>query len=732
MMFLNAFLAVFTALGAIPIIIHLLNRSRFRTVEWAAIEFLLKTLQKNSRRLQLRDLILMLLRTFAVVFFALALARPTISPGHLSLLGGAGGADAVVILDNSLSMSNRDGTEARFDLAKKTAKTVLTQLPKGSGAGLVLMSDVAVADVAEPSHDLGFIAQEVDKALPGDGGTDIAAAVTRAWDILKASSGAREIYLITDLQANAFPNPANPSWHALMDEIAKSGNTKIYVANVGRPGNENLSIEEIAMVDDGKGGEPRKAAGTVIDRLETAQTVTLVTRFANGGRYRIAAHTGPDHLENDNSRYLAQDVIDRMRVLVVDGDGTPDAPGQGAVFIRTALSPLGASTNGAGGDDANGHHDLIDCELCTPAALATTPLDPYQVVILSDVAELPATVADGLRGFVAGGHGLIAFLGANIRPDRYNAELADRLGLFPGRIGDHPLQFADAANDAAGNPVHGIGFATVDLTHPVVSFFADPANQTYLADPRFTQAWPLEMPTPDAGAAGAAGAGATASGAAAAEPAKPGVPSVVARFSDHHPAITARTCGGGEMLAFAAGADKDWSNFPLRPAFLMVLQRAVLHAVLGGRPASTIRVHDAMRLPLPPREAGAHYTLHDPRGGEGTIVPVLSSDGRSAQAEVDDTPFAGFYDLTPANGDPIRFAANPPVDESNLDALPIGEVAKRFGGADVHVMGPDDDIAGVVTHGRVGAEIWPWLAALAIACLIAESVLVVRWAPRGT
>jgi hypothetical protein len=768
MMFLNAFLAAFTVLGAIPIIIHLLNRSRFRTVEWAAIEFLLKTLQKNSRRLQLRDLILMLLRTFALIFFALALARPTISPGHLSLLGGAGGADAVIVLDNSLSMSCRDGTESRFDLAKKCAKNVLLQLPKGSGAGLVLMSDVAVADVAEPSHDLGFIAQEVDKAQPGDGGTDIATAVAKAWDVLKNDNTGREIYLITDLQANSFPAADNQAWRNLLDEIAKSGNSKIYVVDVGRPGNENLSIDDLApadalvttdsdsaftvtvrnhgaapapnvvvdlLVDDGKGGELRKAAGTVIDRLEASQTVTLVTRFATGGRYRVAAHTGPDHLENDNSRYLAQDVVDRLRVLVVDGDGTPDAPGAGATFIRTALSPLGGGApaggggNGAaGGDDAGGAHDLIDTEICTPAALATTPLDPYQVVILSDVADIPSTVADGLRGFVAGGHGLIAFLGQNVRPDRYNAELADRLGLFPGRIGDHPLQFADAATDAAGNPVHGIGFATVDLSHPVVAFFADPATQPFLAQPRFTQAWPIEMP--DAGTATGSAPGADGAAPTGSE-SKPGAPSVVVRFSDHHPAIVARTCGGGEMLAFAAGADKDWSDFPLRPAFLMLLQRAVQHSVLGGHPPSTIRVHDAIRLPLPPKEAGAHYTLHDPRGGEGTVVPVLSSDGRSALAEVDDTPYAGFYDLTPANGDAMRFAANPPVEESNLDAIPITEVAKKFGGVETHVAGPEDDLAAMVTHGRVGAEIWPWLAALAILCLVLESVLVVRWAPQG-
>jgi len=49
-----------------PIIIHLLNRRRYRTVHWGAMEFLREAVQRNRRILQLRDLLLLLLRTVAV------------------------------------------------------------------------------------------------------------------------------------------------------------------------------------------------------------------------------------------------------------------------------------------------------------------------------------------------------------------------------------------------------------------------------------------------------------------------------------------------------------------------------------------------------------------------------------------------------------------------------------------------------------------------------------------
>ena len=62
MTFLSPLLIWGTLLGAIPIIIHLLNRRRFRRVEWAPMHYLKLTIQRNRRRIQLEQLLLLLLR----------------------------------------------------------------------------------------------------------------------------------------------------------------------------------------------------------------------------------------------------------------------------------------------------------------------------------------------------------------------------------------------------------------------------------------------------------------------------------------------------------------------------------------------------------------------------------------------------------------------------------------------------------------------------------------------
>ena len=79
-----AWFAIAGALAAAgPVIIHLLNRRRFRVVHWAAMDFLKEAVRRNRRILEWRDLVLLLLRTLAVVLFGLALARPLVPADSL-------------------------------------------------------------------------------------------------------------------------------------------------------------------------------------------------------------------------------------------------------------------------------------------------------------------------------------------------------------------------------------------------------------------------------------------------------------------------------------------------------------------------------------------------------------------------------------------------------------------------------------------------------------------------
>ena len=115
------------AAAAAPLLIHLWSRHRFREAPWAAMQFLLAALRKNSRRLQIQQWLLLALRTLLIAIVVLAVAEPY---GENSAAGGASApAHKVLVIDGSFSMAYREGETSRFDRAKSSAADLVHEQP---------------------------------------------------------------------------------------------------------------------------------------------------------------------------------------------------------------------------------------------------------------------------------------------------------------------------------------------------------------------------------------------------------------------------------------------------------------------------------------------------------------------------------------------------------------------------------------------------------------------------
>src|SRR5438445_10615187 len=102
--FLNpAYLAAGAALISLPIIIHLINRMRFKRIRWAAMEFLLRSQKRNRRRLIIEQLILLAMRCMLVLLAVLLVSRYLFSFAMFEPQNTV----HVVVLDDSLSMSDQ-------------------------------------------------------------------------------------------------------------------------------------------------------------------------------------------------------------------------------------------------------------------------------------------------------------------------------------------------------------------------------------------------------------------------------------------------------------------------------------------------------------------------------------------------------------------------------------------------------------------------------------------------
>ena len=136
MTFINTLLLGGCAAFLIPLIIHILNRSRFKTVEWGAMHLLESVIKVNHRRFQIEQIILMLIRCAIPIALAICLARPVLT-GSSGLAGDAP-VSLVILLDTSYSMDAIDTNGTRFEHAVDAATQIIEATGRGSEISVIL------------------------------------------------------------------------------------------------------------------------------------------------------------------------------------------------------------------------------------------------------------------------------------------------------------------------------------------------------------------------------------------------------------------------------------------------------------------------------------------------------------------------------------------------------------------------------------------------------------------
>lgn len=517
-MFLNSLLLYGTALAAVPIVIHLLNKRRFKPMRWAAMEFLLKALKQNTRRLQLRDIILMLIRAAAVALLALTLARPMVAV-KAGILGGRRTA-GMILLDNSLSMAHNDGRETRFDRAKHLVKKILVSLDEEDNAlgGLLTFNDEPNRPLGDPPQNLDYLLKEADRAVTNptsaalyrtDAGTNLEGALKETLKLFESSpefrAANKELYLVTDMQARPWLQPHNAaSFKQLLGKL--SGEATVYLVNAGDTGTENAALETLKVSDElaaagveleftatvrNFGNEP--LLGTTVDlfvdpdKAEDQRPTDRVTvdvppggragarfrhTFNTGGDHLVEVRTADDRLPTDNRRRLVVHVQEDARLLLVDGRERRfnDPLSTATPYLRRALAPR---------DPA--HPDApraVRAEVVPARRLAEENLRDYETVVLADVGGLSESDARALAKRVREGMGLLIFLGENTDPDEYE-QLFGKEGadLLPAHLGK-PWGEKPRPDAAKLPPAHG--FALDRLEHIVMSDFRSPLAKRHL------------------------------------------------------------------------------------------------------------------------------------------------------------------------------------------------------------------------------------------------------------
>ena len=816
---------------SIPVIIHLLNRRRYREVRWAAMDFLTEVVQTKHRVLKLKDAVLLALRCLALGCVVLAMGR--LSCVHTRDSGTVAGpegdaTDALFIFDTSYSMGMVSGSQTLLERARRGALELLSSFGRGSRVQIVTVDETARTLLDTPTDDLSQAERIIqDEIRVSTRGGDMSLAIKKVAELLPALFGTRkDVYLFTDMQSRPWridtddavnrekvkalskargfyvidvgdAEPQNLAIASLglpdgLADIHTPTQFKVRVTNSGTHAQEDIRLgmrvhglpdEDEFAIPDGKDeleSEPLKAPDE--DRLVNAlqgrqvgntQTISKIPPglhglevdiepylFPKAGSYLVEAFLEDgDNLALDNSRFLAVEVREEVKILCVEGsdlkEETREKVGD-TYYLRRLLAPYLRNDPDARFlynpvrmtlDEVNG----LDWKLQKAADESgksesidesANELDEYMVVVLANVSELSVDFIAALENFVANGGSLILFPGENTDSEDFTySELLYKngQGLLPARL----------------EKVVGAKFAELKDSEQLLSLATTPGalsdvifdtgnttevKQVTYGRPRFSKSWEvvLPKPVPDSEKEAPEKTDSDPEDKGERKSIAVGEPKVIARYSNEKPFAVRRDFGEGRVIFFTTTCDNQWNNLPYCTAFFMTYN-AVRDLIRGQVGRASNQQGDKLIYKAPRDLAQETFQIGSPVEVPEEQRPVPAgkdSLGRQVwQIEFDNTGHPGGYCFEVVDADPESrarsyFAVNITPAESDLDRIESEELAALFPGINVQVKRYPAAIQEIITTNKTVTEISIALLLLATCFFLAETIVAALISPK--
>lgn len=725
MTFLNPLVLFGLIAGAIPVILHLLNLRKLRTIEFSTLAFLKELQQTKIRKLKFRQLLLLLLRTLAILCLVLAFARPALRGPLFGKLGGTAHSTVVLIFDDSFSMTASDQYGGLFKQAKEKTERLIDLLNDGDEVYLLKLSDLPAGTVDPATHDLPGLRRMIRESAISMVTRPITDALNLSSKLLARSKNAnKEVYIISDMQETLFP-PVQPG-----DTAGANAGGNYFLVEIGAKPVDNATVDSIEIVsrifETGKPVQIRaivrnysetpvmnSALSAFLDNSRAGQatlridpwgtaTVTMNITPKHSGIVRGYAELENDAIEQDNRRYFSFTIPQHINVAVV-----ADNP-QDAKFPILALR--------AG--DADSARSLIAVQQVSSQKFPLIDLKSIDVVLLMNAKGLTQSGLENLRDYVRRGGGVMIMPAADARPAELNSSLLPMLDISPIKA-------------IIGNPKSGASFSfqKIDLDHPLFSSIFENTGTTKpegIESPQILMA----------------------------------IQQVVGRngheiitMTGGEPFLTEYQYGEGKILFYSVSPSLTWSDFPVKGIFVPLVHRSVVYLAVGEQGSqAAITGQDALIVVPPAAGAGGtQYTLFAPDGTQEYILPV-SMMGERALADRQGAaalrtaatatppgmlgflktriPLPGYYDLK--QGAALRAVLSANVDGKESDTRKasektLNELWRRRGIEPRVIPSPEQaaQLQAAVLQSRFGVELWKYFLGAALLLALIE-MLVAR------
>lgn len=694
MSFVNPLFFLAMLAAVVPVLLHLIKRERARKIEFPTLMFLRRISRKTIRHQRLRHLLLLLLRVLALSLLVLAFTRPYRGLAPAATVLGSGGADHIILLDNSLSM----GYAERWTEAKQAAEHIMRGLHDGDRVALLLFSDRTTV-LFPLTGDLAAVRDQGMRAAElTDRPTRYAQALKAAERLaLDAPGGRRILHLISDFQKTGVA--------AEEREFRLGSGFEVNCVDVGSDDYSNITLGEVLVSEAAEGppggsslklrfpiinfgsqprtnirtrvtvdGRPTLEAKADLDRGDVRELEFQLPGLT-AGLHEIVLEVDDPRLVRDNRYSLSLETTSRSQVLAVEDSRSATAGRDASYFLSRALNISALS-----------RYQLT----VAPLERVGSGTPSSAIIIWNNASGGSAVLQKKLQDFVQQGGGLVVVVSDDARAADFNGSFGSWLPLKIGVPSDPQLR-------GAGTRIEYVLLTDLRWDHPIFRPFSEPHSGNFTAA-RFHRWAHLTLNGPA---------------------------EVLARFDNGLPALVSVERGRGRVLIYASSADDSANDLPLKALYAPLWQQMLRFLDRASGEKRAVQVGDA----IDPRTflLGSAFAGGKTGTDSNQAIVVLDPDKKRiplpAGGKTVVLEKAGFYQIR-SSALNTSVAVNPVLRESDLAHGNAEEMSAAWAApepkagpatAGEEPMSPEDQ--------DKRQRIWRYLLAAAIIFFIGEGVL---------
>jgi len=421
MSFINSFFLYLLPLVAVPIVIHLIGRQRYYKQEFSTLRFLKQLEIDLIRKLKIRQILLLLLRILLILLLILVFARPyrtTKSPG---IVVGKG-ETLYLVVDNSLSMQARMKGKSLMEIGKSSILSATEQIDYPVYLKLVESTQ------PQKINDIGLVTDPtgIEEILTNIDASNRCGSINRAIITIQTDlKSQRElnpaIWVLSDFQTSDFQRDPD------IDDFFKASNSRVIffpvssnsenvaISSLSIPGQifrQNQTVQVRGFLSNWNSKPVETPVSLFLEDQKLGQTLLAVppleeanVRFeflpSAPGFHQARLKISDDDLLMDNQRFFPLNIPDRIRVLIVSRNP------EDSRYIKQALAA----------DEAS----VIMVKMTSTGLFLTEDLALYDLLVFSNVDELPDNAQAKLSFFLEMNRGLLLLPGKDCTPDKFNS-----------------------------------------------------------------------------------------------------------------------------------------------------------------------------------------------------------------------------------------------------------------------------------------------------------------------